>query len=154
MKLAWRHPTDADKQEICGWRYEGEYAIYDLPSYEEMEQMQMGFMNPQKEQNFYVFLDGNAIAGFVNIAEEETEVFIGVGAAPHLCGKGYGCQMLLDAYEISKSLYPEKPLYLEVRSWNERAIRCYQKAEFRIDGEAFAQKTHIGTGMFYRMIRK
>ena len=154
MKLTYRHPTDADKREICAWRYEGEYAMYDLPPYEEMREMQMGFLNPVKEKNFYVFLDDTGLVGFVNIAEEETEVFIGIGTAPYLCGKGYGHQMLLDAYELSQSLYPQKPLYLEVRCWNERAMKCYQKAGFQIDGEAFEQETHIGAGKFYRMIHK
>jgi len=44
--------------------------------------------------------------------------------------------MLLITYEISKKLYPDKPLYLEVRTWNIRAVKCYQKAGFRIDGQA------------------
>ena len=56
--------------------------------------------------------------------------------------------------EISKKLYPDKPLYLEVRTWNIRAVKCYQKAGFRIDGQAYELTTGIGTGTFYRMIRE
>lgn len=56
--------------------------------------------------------------------------------------------------EISKKLYPNKPLYLEVRTWNIRAVKCYQKAGFRIDGQAYELTTGIGTGTFYRMIRE
>lgn len=50
--------------------------------------------------------------------------------------------------EISKKLYPNKPLYLEVRTWNIRAVKCYQKAGFRIDGQAYELTTGIGTGTF------
>lgn len=153
-ELTHRHPTDADKRAICAWHYDGEYSIYDLPSYEEMKAMKMGFLNPEREGNFLVFLDGEETVGFVNIAQEEREVFIGIGAAPHLCGRGYGQRMLREAYRISKERYPEKPLYLEVRSWNTRAIRCYEKSGFRIDGEPFEEKTYIGTGTFYRMVKE
>ena len=71
-----------------------------------------------------------------------------------LCNKHYGQRMLLITYEISKKLYPNKPLYLEVRTWNIRAVKCYQKAGFRIDGQAYELTTGIGTGTFYRMIRE
>ena len=69
--------------------------------------------------------------------EEKEEVFIGIGVNPDLCNKHYGQRMLLITYEISKKLYPDKPLYLEVRTWNIRAVKCYQKAGFRIDGQAY-----------------
>lgn len=154
MELTNRHLTEADKREICSWHYEGEYAAYDLPPYEQMLESRMGFLNPEEECNFRVFLDGETIVGFVNILEEDQEVFIGIGVAPNLCGRGYGCEMLLDTYCISKELYPEKPLYLEVRSWNKRAVRCYQKAGFVIDGEPFEQVTHMGIGTFYRMVKR
>ncbi len=72
----------------------------------------------------------------------------------NLCNKHYGQRMLLITYEISKKLYPNKPLYLEVRTWNIRAVKCYQKAGFRIDGQAYELTTGIGTGTFYRMIRE
>ena len=48
---------------------------------------------------------------------------------PDLCNKHYGQRMLLIIYEISKKLYPNKPLYLEVRTWNIRAVKCYQKQD-------------------------
>lgn len=153
MELTFRFMTEADKKEICSWHYDGEYGIYNLPPYEQMREKQMGFLNPKRERNFRTFLDGNTLVGFVNILEEDTEVFIGIGVAPNLCGRGIGAQMLRETYRISKEQYPEKPLYLEVRSWNTRAVRCYEKAGFVIDGEAFEQVTHAGTGIFYRMIK-
>lgn len=73
---------------------------------------------------------------------------------PELCGKHYGQRMLLIAHEISKKLYPNKPLYLEVCTWNKRAITCYERAGFRIDGQAYELTTEIGTGIFYRMIKE
>jgi len=44
--------TELDKQEICGWHYQGLYQIYNLPSYAEMKVSSMGFASPEKEKNF------------------------------------------------------------------------------------------------------
>ncbi len=145
--------TDAEKREICSWAYSGDYAVYNLPPYEVMKEKQIGFFNPDRAQNYRAFYDGDCLVGFVNIKEEETEVFIGIGVKPELCSRGYGQLILHETYWISKELHPDKPLYLEVRTWNERAIRCYQKAGFEMAGEPFEQRTGSGVGTFYRMIK-
>ena len=59
-----------------------------------------------------------------------------------------------EAYKISKKLYPGKPLYLEVRTWNKRAVKCYQSAGYTTDGEPYELTTSIGRGEFYRMVKK
>ena len=146
--------TDAEKREICSWKYSGEYEIYNLPSYEIMQAKLIGFLNPAREQNYRAFYDEDCLVGFVNIKEEETEVFIGIGVSSELCGRGYGQRILQETYGISKELYPDKSLYLEVRTWNERAIRCYQKVGFEIVGASFEQRTGSGAGTFYRMVKE
>lgn len=152
-EITYRNLTEEDKRTICTWKYDGEYAVYNLPSYAEMERRKTGFLNPEAEKNYLGFWDDTVLIGFVNILEEETEVFIGIGVNPDYCGKRYGRRILEEAYRISGERSPGKPLYLEVRTWNMRAVRCYQSAGFSIDGEAFQQTTGAGTGTFYRMIR-
>lgn len=149
-----RNLTEADKIEICSWRYPGEYSIYNLPPYEEMAKSKRGFADPCKAKNYYCFIDSGVLVGFVNILEEEKEVFIGIGIKPELCDKHYGRRILDEAYKISKKLYPGKPLYLEVRTWNKRAVKCYQSAGYTTDGEPYELTTFIGRGEFYRMVKK
>lgn len=43
---------------------------------------------------------------------------------------------------------------MEVRTWNARAVRCYEKAGFQIIGEPIARTTPLGEGAFYRMKAK
>ena len=149
-----RSLTEDDKQRICCWRYDDEYAIYDLPSYDVMSERKIGFLDPKNEKNYFAFLDGDALVGFVKLQEKDTEVFVGVGVDPALCGRHYGRGILEEAYRISKQLYPEKPLYLEVRTWNTRAVKCYESAGFCVDGEPYELTTPVGKGSFYRMVRE
>lgn len=148
------HPlTDNHKQEICAWQYEGEYAVYNLPPYETMAERNTGFMHPDREQNFHGFSEDGQLIGFVNILEKPTGISIGIGVHPDKCNQGYGRQILKQTIQIAQEKYPGKPLCLEVRTWNQRAIRCYQRAGFAIDGEPFEQVTGMGKGTFYRMTK-
>ena len=149
--LACHPTTEEEKYRINAWNYTGDYAIYNNPPYEEQKKRGFGFANPQN--NFYSFYDGTSLVGFVNLSEEENEVFFGIGVNPDCCNHGYGQQMTRIACELSQTLFPGKPLYLEVRTWNTRAVRCYEKAGFCITGEPILQKTSLGEGLFYRMSR-
>lgn len=146
--------TEEEMRRVCTWRYEGKYRIYDLPSYEIMQKLRMGFFKPGARENYRAFCMDGEVIGFTNIQEENKEVFIGIGVRPDKCGQGLGRQILQEAYRISKSRWPEKPLYLHVRTWNQRAVNCYKKAGFRIDGKPFTLETGIGEGRFYRMVRE
>lgn len=152
--LRYGHLTEADKRQICEWHYDGVYAIYDLPAFESMKKREMGFLNPQRDRNFLGFWEDGILIGYVNLREEEQEVFIGIGIRPEFCGYGYGSCVLTKACEISKERYPEKSLYLEVRHWNIRSVRCYEKSGFHIAGSPFLKETHNGTDWFYRMVKK
>lgn len=143
--------TEAELQEICRWQYTGAYALYNTVSYEEMKAQKFGFANPAMlVETFY---DGDTLVGFCNLFEEDREVFFGIGVEPRHCGRGYGQEMTETMAELSRARFPQKPLYLEVRTWNERAIRCYRKAGFTIDGGILRQQTHAGPGEFYRMVK-
>lgn len=150
--LSHHEATEKEKREICGWKYEGEYALYNMIGYEEMQRKKFGFGNPQMYTES--FLHAGKLVGFCSLFDDGDEIFFGIGVNPHLCGKGYGQEMIERMYAVSKKKFPGKPLYLEVRTWNERAINCYQKAGFVIDGDVIHQETNAGEGLFYRMVRK
>lgn len=155
MKTLSTHPlTQAEKQDICAWRYEGAYAVCNLPPYETMLSQRRGFCDPHREANYAAWCQEGQLVGSTNLPEEEQAVFIGIGVKPEFCGQDFGHRILKEAYALTKRLHPGKPLYLEVRTWNKRAVRCYEKAGFQIDGAPFRQVTGMGEGTFYRMVRK
>ncbi|MBQ9458734.1 MAG: GNAT family N-acetyltransferase [Oscillospiraceae bacterium] len=147
--LQYHRTTEAEIKEICGWRYEGAYAVYDSAPYEEQRRTGKGFFNPKN--HYYSFCDGERLVGYINLVEKEEGIFLGAAANPALCGRGYGQRMIRAACEIAQKEFGGKPPYLEVRTWNERAVRCYEKAGFQIDGAAFSQTTPLGEGSFFRM---
>lgn len=147
------HPIqEQEKPLICAWTYPGEYAVYNLPTYEEMKDRGIGFCSPEREKYFSTYFEGGELVGFTNLLEEPNEVFLGVGVRPDCCGQGLGQKIVQMAAARAAELYPGKTLYLEVRTWNQRAIRCYEKAGFVRQGAPFKQKTLSGEGLFYRMI--
>ena len=89
--LTYHKTTEEEKYRITAWKYDGDYAVYNSTPYAQQKQTGFGFANPKN--HFYSFYDGTDLVGFINLYEEETEVFFGIGAAPEHCGKGYGQQM-------------------------------------------------------------
>ncbi len=147
--LEFHKTTEDEKYIICDWKYDGDYAIYNNPSYEEQIKNHQGFANPRN--NFYSFLDGTKLIGYINLIEEDSGVFFGIGVNPVFCDQGYGQRISKSACKLSHQLYPGKPIYLEVRTWNTRAVKCYEKAGFRIIGDPIKRTTPIGEGMFFHM---
>lgn len=135
--------TEAGKEDIRSWAYEGRYAVYNLP---QDYTFSSGLF-------YELHLDAERI-GYVHFREEVETIMLGMGLRPDLCGKGLGTEVLKAVFRISESVYPEKPLSLAVRSWNQRAVRCYQKAGFFPRGEEFEMNTPGGRDRFINMITK
>ena len=140
-QLANHKTTEAEKKIIVEWKYADEYSIYDCSlSFEEMKRKHCMFANAQN--HFTPSLNNGILIGFMNLNKEDQRVFFGIGVHPDCCGNGYGSEMTAITCQLCRELFRNKPLYLEVRDWNRRAIQCYLNAGFQIDGESFEQKTH------------
>ena len=148
--LEYHRLTEKKKYIITEWKYDGAYAIYNCEPYDEQKKRGFGFANPNYAS--FAFCEDGELIGFTNLYEEEREVFFGIGVTPAYCGMGYRREMTVKTIELSHELFPGKPIYLEVRTWNQRAVKCYEKAGFRIVGEPIVQTTNIGDGTFYHMI--
>lgn len=136
--------------QVCGWKYPFPYEIYNLPDCEKMKISGIGFADKGKMKNFKGVVFKNSFIGFFNLINEEDEVFLGIGMAPEFCSLGLGSKVLLLALRESEKLWGRKPIYLEVRDWNIRAIKCYLKAGFEICGKK-ETKTYAGEGCFLQM---
>lgn len=146
------HPiTQQEKQLICSWRYPAPYHIYNLPDAENYKAAGAGFYNTDKEKNYYTYYTDDTFIGYTNFSEKDSYILIGIGLRPEYCGKGYGKAVLKTACELCKDLFPDRAPALQVRSWNKRAIRCYEKAGFVIDEKPYNITTPLGPGEFVKM---
>ena len=150
--LTCHQTTEEEKYLLSAWEYPGEYAVYNSAPYEEQKRTGGSFANPQNQ--FYSFYDGTRLVGYVNLREKENGLFLGMGVHPDTCSRGYGRQIIHIAYEIAQKQFRHTQLHLIVRAWNTRAVRCYEKAGFRMEGAPFCQTTPSGEDTFYHMIKE
>ena len=77
-------------RQIVDWKYEGEYAEYNLPSYEECIEKKYSIVRTDRKDNYIVYLMDTEVVFYSNIkAMEYNKLYFGVGLKPEYCGKGY-----------------------------------------------------------------
>lgn len=151
MELTAQKLSKEQAKEISNWEYHGEYSIYNLPSWDIMVQEGYSLCDEVKRERYIGYVNKNKqLVGFANLLDEGDNVFFGIGIKPNYCGKGMGKVVIKMALVESQKRFPNKPVVLEVRTWNKRAINCYKSQGFEII-ETKQQKTHIGFGEFYVM---
>ena len=120
-------------KQITEWFYEGDYSDYNLPSYEQCKNEKYGMTREDRWNNYIVYTINNEVVFYSNMKQmDNNKLYIGVGLKPEYCGKGLGNFFLNDSINEMKKIYPERTLFLEVRSWNKRAIKSYEKLGFKI----------------------
>lgn len=151
MKLTSHKLSEEHAKEISNWRYTGEYLIYNLPSWDIMVREKYSLTDTVKRERYIGYTNENAeLVGFVNLLDEGDKVVFGIGINPNYCGKGIGKIITNKALIESQKRFTNKPVVLEVRTWNERAINCYKSQGFNII-KTKQQQTYIGFDEFYIM---
>ena len=151
MNLKADKLTEIQAKEISNWKYNGEYSIYNLPSWEKMLQENYSLCDDAKRERYMGFLNEDMkLVGFVNLLDQGDSVFLGIGVNPKVCGIGIGKLITNMALIESQNKFPNKPVVLEVRTWNKRAVSCYKSQGFRVISTK-EQETKLGLGEFFVM---
>ncbi|NQX49751.1 GNAT family N-acetyltransferase [Paenibacillus tritici] len=139
--------------EICEWSYSPPYNIYGWMSWEQMQALGVEFGDPELRQEQYVsVVNGQGdLCGFAQLFPMEGVVRLGVGMRPDLCGHGMGHLFMTAIVQAARARYPEREIDLEVLTWNQRAIRAYQKCGFTIT-DTYERRTPTGNKPFYCMV--
>ena len=161
MRFTIRAFTEADADAVASWRYSAPYDVYDAshdPSIgEEMR-------DPSRWGASWFAADdaeSGELAGFLELVASESEtaagtkveVEVGLGVRPDLTGRGIGLEFVLAALEFSHERWSPRAFALDVFPWNERAIRCYERAGFE-RGEVYDRRFEDGNEVtFLRMMR-
>ena len=139
--------------EICEWVYEPPYDIYGWMSWDQMQELEIEFGDPElRQQQYLAVLDAKGeLAGFAQLFPLQQTIRLGIGMRPDLCGNGYGTEFTLAVVRTAIQRNPEAEIDLEVLTWNQRAIRTYQKAGFHIT-DTYTRRTPDGMKPFYCMV--
>jgi ribosomal-protein-alanine N-acetyltransferase len=131
------------------WKYEGEYSIYDYAN--EANHMLdpeswgtgvFAVLDPAGEligELSIEFYDNKGNPTDYNLYKDEAlinqrELWIGFGLRPDLVGQGQGSNFVTACIEYAAQTYPYRGeyIYLGVATFNQRAIKAYEKAGFEI----------------------
>lgn len=129
---------------ISAWKYQDQYSIYSMDdSYECIDEL----MN---EEYFCALDNQDRLIGYIctgnsarvpggyqiGIYNNDKQIDIGLGLNPDFTGKGRGVEFLSQAIHFLESHFQVQNFQLVVASFNERAIKVYERAGF-IKGVCF-----------------
>lgn len=143
--------TEDMAKEICTWKYEGEYSVYNFSDWEEVVKSGWSLsVKEERESEFIGICKDNELYAYGRIHIENGICILGVGLKPSLCGQGYGKNIMKVLIEESKLRYPDVKIALEVRAFNQRAIKCYESIGFEIKYKHI-RSMDTGEAEFYYM---
>lgn len=119
-------------KEISEWRYPFPYDVYNYPNWNIMVENKWAITLPERrKQEFRIISFRNEVVAYFRIFEAQPggKYFLGLGLLPTLCGTGKGSVIMEQILAYAEKM-EIKQLYLEVRDFNQRAMRCYRKAGF------------------------
>lgn len=149
MEYNFKKMSQQQAENIASnWHYEEEYSFYD---FEADEEDLAELLSPQKRgDKYYIGKKGNEEVGFFCFENEGDSVVIGLGMKPELTGMGMGSEFLRAGMSYAISKYKPKEIKLAVATFNERAIKVYQKAGFESNG-TYMQDTNGSRFEFLKM---
>lgn len=125
--------TEAMAKEICSWRYEGAYSVYNFSDWEEVVRNGWNLsVKEEREREFIGICKDGELFAYGRIHLENGVSILGVAMKPSLCGQGHGKDIMKLLIDESKVRYPGAGIGLEVRIFNQRAIKCYERIGFEI----------------------
>lgn len=142
MTITQMGQSDAIEIADC-WKYDGEYAFYDMTAdpedYEEI-------VTPEKRgDRYFSVFSGDGLIGFFCVEREGADVEIGLGLRPGLTGQGRGKAFLEEILRFVRENFSFEKIRMDVASFNQRAIKVYERAGFVKTGTA---KVPTNGGMY------
>ncbi|MGZ9584509.1 GNAT family N-acetyltransferase [Paenibacillus marinisediminis] len=124
--------------EISNWTYEAPYSMYSMDGDQESIDE---FLNGDY---FYVLNEKDDLIGFVcagesarapggyaqGVYEDDRYLDLGLGMKPKLTGSGQGYDFMMNGISFMQNHFKVSNLRLIVATFNERAIKVYERAGF------------------------
>src|SRR5574344_1245561 len=89
-------------KEICEWKYENEYSIYNYPNWEFVVKNNWALYS--KPNEFKAIYLNNEFIAYYRLVNKEEHIIIGLGIKPSLCGQGLGHNIVERSEEHTSEL--------------------------------------------------
>ncbi|GHO92934.1 N-acetyltransferase [Reticulibacter mediterranei] len=163
MQYKFSLMNQVEASAISAWRYEGPYAIYNTPP---DDPDSLSEMLDRRSPYYTVRNTESQIIGFFNFGTsalvwdygapgiyiDRRTIPIGLGMRPDQTGKGLGLSFVKAGLEFARKCFRPDRFCLYVFTWNERAIRVYERTGFR-HGRILIRSSERGTFEFLEMQR-
>jgi ribosomal-protein-alanine N-acetyltransferase len=162
MQFIFTPMEEEDVREIEMWRYEGPYSVYNWGEGDNLEELldrRSPYYAVMNEQGELIGFFAYGSAAYVWSSEEPhlysegKTIAIGLGLRPDLTGKGLGPAFVQAGMDFARQHFAPERLRLFVLTFNERAIRVYERAGFERVG-IYIQHNPDGDREFLEMRRK
>lgn len=156
MRFTFHPMTEAAARSILTWRYDGPYAVYNIQG---DEKTVLGELLDTRSPHFAAYDQRGALAGFfsfgtsaeVGAEPAEPALFsgnrllsVGLGLRPDLTGqeRGIGLEFVNAVLDFARERYAPAAFRLFVLTFNQRAIRVYERAGFERIGVRPVRNMH------------
>ncbi len=120
--------------QVVKWRYDGEYAIYDVDSREtSIDEM----MSSDQVDCFVAINSDDDPVGFLECTFDDAELEIACFLDPDLTGQGIGLDFINECidFSIEHYDYSGERIVIIVESFNQRAIKVFERIGFIAETE-------------------
>lgn len=131
--------TIEDANRIGKWEYDLPYSMYNMGDEpEDIQELTDGSYYSVYSHDdligYFCYGRNAQVPGGITegLYKDENFLDIGLGLRPDLTGKGKGLEFFITGLEFGKHKYGKKFFRLSVATFNERAIKLYEKAGFKI----------------------
>ncbi|HTO26632.1 MAG TPA: GNAT family protein [Gaiellaceae bacterium] len=141
-----------DAAAIAAWTYEPPYSFYDWTA--DADDLALLLDAETREGRFFSVDDENGdLVGFFEFRVEGPDVVVGLGLRPNLTGGGLGQRFVGAGLDFACERFaPAGCFRLSVATFNERAIRVYERCGFQ-PARTYDHATNGGVHRFMEMRR-
>jgi RimJ/RimL family protein N-acetyltransferase len=159
MELFIKQMNYNEAKQISEWVYEEPYSIYSMDESDNcIKELLNGyyFSVIDSENNligYYCFGESAQVpvGNQFGVYDSRDIIDIGLGIKPNLCGQGLGLDFFSNGLDFARNKLSAKGFRLTVASFNERAIKVYEKLGFR-KVNSFKRVSENGEIEFWVMI--
>jgi [ribosomal protein S18]-alanine N-acetyltransferase len=140
-----------DAEAVAGWRYPEPFSFYDWTA-DEDDLAELLDADLRGEAYFAVEDDEGQLVGYFSFKPEGRTLVVGLGLRPDLTGRGLGGGFFAAGLDYGRERFAPERFSLAVATFNERAIRVYERAGFE-RARVYMHETNGGEWEFVEMRR-